>query len=147
MKPINLVYGSVYGSAHYVMSQLQKTLEAAGHCTQLLEQPQPQQLNTECLLIVVTSTTGNGELPTRLQPLLQQLEHSKKGLTGLHYALVALGDSSYTHFCGGGRKLAQALDACGAQALAPALEIDANHCINPEDEALPWILKRIEEHA
>lgn len=142
-----MIYGSVFGNAHYVVRQLERTFQVAGHRTHLLEQPSARQISRKQLLMVVTSTTGAGELPARLQPLLHTLETTEIDLSGLKYALISLGDSSYTHFCGGGRRLAKALDQRGARALAPALEIDAEHCINPEDEALPWALKQIEENA
>ncbi len=146
MRKLNLVYGSVFGSAHYVAVQLQKTFENTGFRAQLLEQPTLVQLNPVYPLLVVTSTTGKGELPERLQPLLRTLQQkTTRDIKGLKYAMIALGDRSYDNYCGGARSLAAALDAAGAIALAPALEIDACQCINPEDEAVPWALKLIEE--
>ncbi|MGB0866810.1 MAG: flavodoxin domain-containing protein [Granulosicoccaceae bacterium] len=146
MHKITLIFGSVYGSAHYVATEMEKALRQLGHEVDLIEEPSAQQIAAADILLIVTSTTGEGELPIRLHPLLQALQSKRVTLEGLSYALVALGDSSYTHYCGGGRSLASALDACGAAALAPALELDTSHCLNPEDEALPWALRLIEEH-
>ena len=146
MQKINIVFGSVYGSAHFIATELGKVLEKAGHSIELFEQPTLPLLNPAYPLLIVTSTTGDGKLPMRLQPLLQDLQRPNTQTPNLKYALIALGDSTYPHYCGGGRALAHALEHCGAQALAPALELDACHCLNPEDEALPWALKLIEEN-
>jgi len=146
MQKIHIAFGSVYGSAHYVATELRKTLEADGYQTELWEQPTLPQINCETPLIVVTSTTGDGELPQRLQPLLKSLQRADTRTPDLRFALIALGDSTYQHYCGGGRALTRALEQCGAQALAPSLELDACHCLNPEDEALPWAIKLIKEN-
>lgn len=146
MSAITLIYGSVYGSAHYVATELARVLGERGCEVALHEQPEPRHLHLDRPLLVVTSTTGDGELPSRLQPLLQQLQRQAPDLRGLRFALVALGDSSYQHYCGGGRALAAALERCGATAIAPSLELDACHCLNPEDEALPWALQLLEEN-
>lgn len=146
MQKINIVFGSVYGSAHFIATELGKALEKAGHSIELFEQPTLHLLNPAYPLLIVTSTTGDGELPMRLQPLLQALQRPNTQTPNLKYALIALGDSTYSHYCGGGRALAHAFEQCGAQALVPALELDACHCVNPEDEALPWALKLIEEN-
>lgn len=146
MQKIKLIFGSVYGNAHFIATELSRALENAGHSVELLEQPTLQQLKLASPLLIVTSTTGEGELPVRLQPLLRSLQQPNTLTPQLKYALIALGDSTYQHYCGGGRALARALDQCGAQSLAPALELDACHCLNPEDEALPWALKLIKEN-
>ncbi len=146
MPDFNLIYGSVYGSAHYVAKQIQSVLESAGHSIRLLEHPTLAQLTLDRGLIVVTSTTGDGELPQRLQPLLKALLQEPPSLDSLRFVLVSLGYSSYQSYCGGGRQLSQALISAGALALAPSLELDANIHLNPEDEAVPWVLKLIEEN-
>ena len=146
MQKINIVFGSVYGSAHFVATELGKALEQLGHPIELFEQPTLPLINSGTPLVIVTSTTGDGELPMRLQPLLQALQRPDTQTPKLKFALVALGDSTYPLYCGGGRALVSALEQCGAKALAPTLELDACHCLNPEDEALPWALKLIKEN-
>jgi len=60
-------------------------------------------------------------------------------LKGLRYALIAMGDSSYTHFCGAGRHLDGLLQELGAAQVIPPLELDATLHDEPERVALGWL--------
>lgn len=50
---------------------------------------------------------------------------SGAGLGALRYAVLALGDSSYAHFCGFGHRLDDWLRANGAAPLFDLVEVDA----------------------
>ncbi|MND66492.1 Sulfite reductase [NADPH] flavoprotein alpha-component [compost metagenome] len=60
-------------------------------------------------------------------------------MKGWRYALIAMGDSSYEHFCGAGRRLDELLQELAADALVPRLEIDATVEDEPEVAALAWL--------
>lgn len=126
-------------------NHIHKNLVEKGWAAEIIEQPLLKQINNNTPLLIITSTTGNGELPARLQPLHDALQHPSANTIELRYALLALGDSTYPNFCGGGRMLAKALDRSGATAMASSLELDACFCINPEDQALPWVLNFLED--
>jgi len=74
--------------------------------------------------VFVVSTFGDGEAPDTARLFEKQLEARQWPLPQLHYALLALGDRSYTHFCGFGRRLSSWLDSQGAQPLFPPVEVD-----------------------
>jgi len=75
-------------------------------------------------ILFVVSTYGEGDPPDNAALFTQRLIGQAVPLDHLHYALLTLGDSSYTHFCGFGRQLDGWLEACGARALFPAIEAD-----------------------
>ena len=90
-------------------------------------------------LLLVSATTGQGDIPPNLQPFATDLAERAPWLKGLRYALVAMGDSSYDHFCGAGRRLDSQLQELGATAVVPCLELDATLHDEPERVALAWL--------
>ena len=141
MKKINIVFGSVYGSAQYVAETLDNALADAGWQVQLW---QPEQLSgfvppEDELLLVITSTTGDGDLPENIMPWFAMMKDSAPYLSQLHYAVIALGDSSYDTFCGGGKQMDALLSELGAKRVGARLEIDACETMEPETEALKWL--------
>lgn len=79
-------------------------------------------------VLLLCSTTGEGELPESAHAFFASL--GKDRAQGVRYALLALGDSHYTHFCAGGLKLDAALREAGATALLPAHRADAPPAAN-----------------
>ncbi len=75
------------------------------------------------------STTGDGDLPETARGFHVALKGAD--LTGVGFAMLALGDSSYRQFCTGGLTLRAALLAAGAQETLPLVKAD-------RDPAAPW---------
>lgn len=140
MSEIAIVAGTVYGTAQFVAEELAQSLTDAGLTAMFHEQAELEAVTdgTETL-IVCTSTTGSGDVPDNLAGFHTALKDGPT-LSGLRFAVVALGDSSYLDsYCGAGHTLHAALEDCGAEPLAAPLEIDANEVDTPEDVALPWV--------
>ncbi|MFQ6371273.1 flavodoxin [Shewanella sp. YIC-542] len=141
MKKINIVFGSVYGSAQYVAETLEGALHDAGWQVQFWPSEQLAAFvpPEDELLLVVTSTTGDGDLPENIMPWFSMMKERAPYLPGLSYAVVALGDSSYNTFCGGGKQVDALLGELGAKRVGSRLEIDACETMEPETEALTWL--------
>lgn len=75
--------------------------------------------------LFVVSTYGEGESPDNASQFLPRILKSSLSLHHLEFALVALGDSRYRHFCGFAHRLRQALCQCGARLLGAPIELDA----------------------
>jgi len=73
-------------------------------------------------------------------------ENAVRGLEGrkavllANHGVIALGDMTYQDtFCGGGKKVDEALERCSARKVGDRLEIDASEQPLPDEEALTWI--------
>ncbi|WP_341503479.1 flavodoxin [Gallaecimonas sp. GXIMD4217] len=142
MAVIALVYGTVYGAAEQLAEVVSEHLQGAGHQVRLegeasldkVLEPRPDAL------LVITSTTGQGDIPDNLLPFYLELKDSFPLLNGLPFGVISLGDSSYGDtFCGAGRQFDELLAELGGGALAPRLDIDACETLEPEGPALSWL--------
>ncbi|WP_051414077.1 sulfite reductase subunit alpha [Pseudoxanthomonas suwonensis] len=73
--------------------------------------------------LFVASTTGEGDPPDHAIAFLRSTMAHAPALD-LDYALLALGDRSYSDFCAFGRQLDEWLRACGARPLYDRVEVD-----------------------
>jgi flavodoxin len=147
MANVVLISGSVFGAATLTADEIEEKLLSAGHQVQRPDPPDVASLTDESqqILIVCTSSTGNGELPEELVPLYTALRNEFPKIIHLKFVVVALGDSSYETFCGGGLAMDDALADIGAQRLSDPLKIDAMEETEPESVAPGWVLDVIEE--
>jgi flavodoxin len=122
-----------------VAETLAEHLQQAGHVCQIFDEAVLEDIDASRFLLLITATTGQGDIPPNLQPLAAALTDRAPYMKGWRYALIAMGDSSYEHFCGAGRQLDGLLQELGASALLPRLEIDAAVDDEPEKVALAWL--------
>lgn len=141
MAQIDIVVGTVYGAAMLVAETLADELERKGHHCSLHEEARLTDIDPGRFLLLVSATTGQGDIPPNLQPFASELADKAPWLKGLRYALIAMGDSSYDHFCGAGRRLDGLLQELGATRVMPPLELDATEHDEPEQVALSWLKK------
>ena len=134
---LTIVYGSQTGNARREAEKLAAEAEAAGLNVRLLRaDAYPQrELASERLLYVVISTQGEGDPPDDAIGLVEFLAGKRAPkLPELKYAVLGLGDSSYTDFCGISRKLDTRLAELGASRLFAVGEAD----LDIDSIALPW---------
>lgn len=81
-------------------------------------------------VLVVTSTTGQGDLPDSIVPLYEGMKDMYQ--PHLRYGIIALGDSTYANFCGGGKTFDALLQEQGARRIGDMLMIDASEDPEPE---------------
>jgi len=121
-----ILVGSVYGGSVEVAEAVAETVEAAGLSVEITEEPSLANLEGDSVVLLVSSTTGSGELPENIQPFYQELQQQPVSLSGRGYAVIALGDSSYgDSYCAGGLLLDEQFADLGAKLLMPLLKIDA----------------------
>lgn len=77
--------------------------------------------------VVIAATHGEGEPPDTARQLTNALEAATgTPLDSLSYTVLALGDSSYLHFCGYGVFLDERLAALGAKRIGARLDVDGD---------------------
>ncbi|MDR0218203.1 MAG: flavodoxin [Enterobacteriaceae bacterium] len=141
MAKIGIFVGTVYGNAQAVAEEAQRILEQQGHEAKVFEEGTLAQWQEylQQVVLVVTSTTGNGDLPDNIQPLYTELKDQLGYQPDLHYGVIALGDSSYDTFCGGGRTFDELLQEQSAKRIGEVLLIDGTDVAEPEVFAKDWV--------
>jgi len=121
-----VAYASQTGNAEELAGQTMETLRLAGIPVQLSELSDLSEADltgSERILFLV-STYGEGDAPDAAAGFAGRLMTRSVALPQLHYAVLALGDRAYAHFCGFGRALDQWLQAQGARSLFERIEVD-----------------------
>ena len=141
MASILILVGTESGNAQMVADALQPVLASAGHAVDVTDKAATAaDLQAHDVLLAICATHGSGDIPTNILPLVEALQRDKPDLSGHRYGVIALGDMTYQDtFCGGGKKVDQALERCGARKVGDRLEIDASEQPLPDEEALTWI--------
>lgn len=139
---LTLLTGSVSGTADMVADAAESLLTQAGLVVSRLSGANVEEFLASApeAILVVTATTGMGEVPDDLLPLQLELNDRFPLLTGIPFGVIALGDSSYDDtFCQGGRDMRELLlELQGSEAL-PMLELDASETVNQDEDAGPWV--------
>lgn len=143
MAQVGIFIGTVYGNALLVAEEAETILHQQGHQVKLFEEGtlEDWQYYRQHYALVITSTTGQGDLPDTIAPLFDAIRDQVGYQTELHYGLIALGDSSYDNFCGGGHKFDALLQEQGATRVGEVLEIDAMEQPEPEVVSRPWVMQ------
>lgn len=141
MAQVGIFVGTVYGNSLLVAEEAENILKEQGHEVKLFEEGSLEawQFYRQHYALVITSTTGQGDLPDSLAPLFTAIRDQIGYQPELQYGLIALGDSSYDNFCGAGRAFDALLQEQGATRVGEVLEIDAMEQPEPEVLACPWV--------
>lgn len=131
--------GSTLGGAEYVGDHLADLLEEMDFSTDIHNQPNLDDIDTNSLWLFVVSTHGAGDYPDNIKPFIQQLQTTTLPLSSIEFGVVAIGDSSYDTFCAAGKSLQHTLKEQGASEIFPLLEIDITQNSIPEEPAEMWL--------
>lgn len=141
MANILIIVGTESGNAQMCADHLADNLPRLGHEIEVAAEADAGQadLGGREVVLVCTSTHGDGELPDNIIPLADRLRNDKPDLSSLRYGVIALGDQTYSGtFCKAGKDMDALLRSCGAEKVGERLEIDACTQPLPDEEALAW---------
>ena len=126
-----ILYGSQHGNAkaiaeelHYKFDNDQKPLLSLDESLYLFQDN--KNLKDEIVIIVI-STTGNGDLPINSEKwwrFIKKRSLDKNYCEGLEFCVLGLGDSNYDNFCGSGKKVYKRLVELKASPLNDLITID-----------------------
>lgn len=138
-----LLYGSQTGQAKAIAEEIcerssQHGLQADLHCLSMTDKK--FSLEKETCVVIVTSTTGDGEPPETAAKFVRRIK--KKTLPDdymahLNYTLLGLGDTNYTNFCNNSKVVDRRLQELGAQHFYPSGFAD--EAVGLEVVVDPWI--------
>jgi len=119
-------FASQSGFAEQLAWQSAGQLQAAGLSVQVraLGELGEQDLRQARRALFVVSTFGDGEAPDSARAFERKVLGQAWPLEHLDYALLALGDRQYPHFCGFARRLQAWLGERGASSAFSAIEVD-----------------------
>ena len=129
-KPVTILWGSQTGNSEGVAKKVSKTLGAGGFAPSVVDMAEYDfgKLASEDLLLIVTSTYGDGEPPDNAAAFYKALmSEGAPKLEKLRYSVLALGDKNYPEFCKCGIEIDRRLATLGAKSLAPRVDCDVDY--------------------
>ncbi|APX12693.1 flavodoxin domain-containing protein [Tateyamaria omphalii] len=138
---VGIYYGSETGNSEMLCEDIEAELGDGFDCDiQSLADVDPAAMQKDTFYIIVTSTYGNGDLPSTALPFEEALVEGKPDLNGIRFAIFGLGDMVFAEtFAHGSMKLADMMKAQGATQVGERGIHDASGFDMPEDIALPWV--------
>jgi NADPH-ferrihemoprotein reductase len=121
---ITIVFGSQSGTAENFAHDLAEEGRTQGFNARCLdlEEFEPTQLTNESVVIFVVATFGEGE-PTDnaagFWEYINDKERDPSDMSHLTFAVFALGNRQYRHFCAVGKKIDTEMSAMGGERLLP----------------------------
>ena len=130
---ILVAYASQTGFARQLAERTAESLRQSGLAVKLraLGEVDGELLATVERALFVASTTGEGDPPDPALGFVREVMAKPTTLGHLRYAVLALGDREYEHFCGFGHQLDDWLRQHGARPLFDLVEVD-----NADESAL-----------
>lgn len=119
-------YASQTGTAARLAEATAAALRDGGNRVALasLARVAPEELRRYRQVLLICSTTGEGEVPENGRAFLARLKNAD--LSGVSFCLLALGDRRYARFCAGGETVRAALLAAGAAEGLAAVLVDGD---------------------
>lgn len=123
-EPVLVAYASQTGFAEELAAATAKALSGVGTPVTLRDLSAVTAADLSGRALFVVSTTGEGDAPDPARAFIRDVMKDGADLAALRYGVLALGDSTYAHFCAFGRRLDAWLTRHGGQPLFDRVEVD-----------------------
>ena len=134
-----IVVSTMTGTAEMIAEDVAAALQATNVKMRLAENLASEEVRAAELVLVVSSTYGDGEVPEPAKRLFRELENGPR-LDAQRFGVVGLGDHSLyaPTFAKGGQRWDEMLEGKGAARLAPLLTIDVASAADISAPAIEW---------
>jgi|TARA_B100001094_G_C18191606_1_gene807660 sulfite reductase (NADPH) flavoprotein alpha-component len=143
-KEMIIAYGTETGNSELLAMDTAKIAEGLGYETNIgnLDDYTHQDLCKATRLIVICSTWGDGEQPDNAEESYDATCELDTGdLTGVRFAVLALGDTAFDLFCEAGKQWDEVLESKGALRINERLDCDTDY----DDYAEEWIEETLDK--
>jgi sulfite reductase (NADPH) flavoprotein alpha-component len=139
-----ILYATDTGNAKELAGMLSAAAQAKGITTRVsdLADYKTRGLKDEQDVLIIAATHGEGEPPPAALDFFEFIAGKRAPkLPDVRFAVLALGDSTYEHYCAAGRILDERFAELGAERLADRVDCDVDY----EDAADAWIAALAEQ--
>jgi sulfite reductase (NADPH) flavoprotein alpha-component len=130
LNSVLILFGTVTGNAESLAQRTAEVIARRGFNVRVKNMAHytVDALSREKCVVFITSTYGNGEPPDDVAPFWEGIVRKDElDLQGVKFSVLALGNSTYDHFCKCGRDLDAALERRGATRLYPRVDCDVDY--------------------
>ncbi len=124
---LQILYATQTGTAEELAFDIEKLCKDKGVTSQVfeLDDISMEKLQEIKKMLIVTSTTGDGEVPDNGLTFWENLSKlTELNIPDLKYGVLALGDSSHYDFCNAGKIIDEKLKELGANRIIERQECD-----------------------
>ena len=135
-KILHIAYATQTGTAEELAFDIEKQCKEKSVDCQVfeLDDISIEKLQSIDKLMIVTSTTGDGEVPDNGITFWEDLSAlNELNVSNLKYGVLALGDSSHYDFCNAGKIIDEKLKDLGANRI-----IDRQECDFDTEGSMEW---------
>ena len=127
-RSLNILFGSQTGNAAGLAEKTAKMAANYGLNANVVDMDgfDLASLASMKRVMVITSTWGEGEMPDNADALWNAINANGPALSGVHFSVCAIGDSSYDEFCKAGHDWNGKLAALGGTEAFPIQECDVD---------------------
>ena len=136
-----LLYASQGGQAETLANHLATGLNTRASSLDAWHARHPVKALAGKTLILIASTTGDGDPPDNAIRFSRSLKKTAAALIDTRYHLLALGDKRYPHYCAYGYHLDSELQRLGAERESPVTTVD-----NLDPQTIAYWQKQLGEH-
>jgi len=141
-RSLEILFGSQSGNSEGLAAMMAKQAKAYGLEGNVHDMDgfDFNSLSSKKRVLVVCSTWGEGEQPDNAEELWKFANSpSASRMEGVHFAVCALGDTSYEFFCESGKEWDRQFESLGATRLVDRIDCDVDY----DAPAAQWLLEAL----